>query len=71
MPGTSPALLFEQLAEDRNESRRKRRVGDERPHQVRYLEGDRERVDLAASAEVVGGDDLAQQAQKPREPGGE
>ena len=43
-PPCPPAItLLEQLAEHGHERRRKRRVRDERPKQVRDLEGDRER----------------------------
>ena len=59
--------LLEQLGEDRDERRRERRVGDERPEQVRNLERDREGVDLARGAEVVGRDDLADEAEHARE----
>ena len=61
--------LLEQLAEDGHERRRERRVGDERADEVRDLEGDREGVDRPAGAEVVRGDDLADEAEhagKPR-----
>ena len=46
-----------------------RGVGDERPDQVRDLERDREGVDRAAGAEVVRGDDLADQTEDAREAG--
>ena len=45
-PGALALALLEQLAEDRDERGRERRVGDERAHEVRHLERDRERVDL-------------------------
>src|SRR5439155_2650325 len=47
------------------------RIGDERPHKFRHREGDREGVDLARGAEVVGGHDLADEAEDARQPGGE
>ena len=62
-PSAFALAFFEQLAEDRNECGRERGIRDERADEVRHLEGDRERVDLAGGAEVVGGDDLADQAQ--------
>ena len=61
--------LLQQLAEDGDERRRERRVGDERPHEVRHLEGDREGVDLALDAEVAARDDLADEAEDARQPG--
>ena len=63
--------LLQQLAEDGDERRRERRVGDEGADQVRHLERDREGVDLPGGAEVVGGDDLADEPEDPGEPGGE
>ncbi len=62
-PGAFALAFFEQLAEDRNECGRKRGIRDERADEVRHLEGDGERVDLAGCAEVVGGDDLADEAE--------
>ena len=50
-----PLALLEQLAEDGDERGRERGVRDERPHEVRNLEGDREGVDRALDAEVAGG----------------
>ena len=55
--------LLEELAEDGDERRRERRVRDERAHEVRQLERDREVVDRAACAEVVRGDDLADETE--------
>ena len=45
-PRAGALALLEQLAEDRDERARERRVGDERADEVRDLERDRERVDL-------------------------
>ena len=42
------AVLLQQLGEDRDERGAERRVGEQRAHQVRDLEGDRERRDGAA-----------------------
>ena len=61
--------LLEQLAEDRDERRRERGVGNERADEVRHLERDGERVDPSGRAEVVGGDDLAHEPEHAREPG--
>src|SRR5436305_1945487 len=47
--------LLQQLAEDGDERGRERRVRQECPDEVRQLERDRERVDLAGGAEVVRG----------------
>ena len=69
-PGALSLALLEQFAEHRDERGRERRVGDERTHQVRHLKCDRERVDLASRAEVVGGDDLADEPEDPGEAGG-
>ena len=44
-------------------------VRDERPHEVRNLEGDGEGVDLALDAEVAPGDDLADEAERAGEAG--
>src|SRR6266542_3306662 len=66
-----PLAFDEQLAEDRNERRGERRVGDEGAHRVRDQGRDLERVDRADGAEVVAGDDLADEPEDPREPGGE
>ncbi len=66
-PGPLAVALLEQVGEDGDERRGERRVGDERPHEVRHLEGDGERVDRAGDAEVVLGDDLADEAEDARE----
>ncbi len=68
-PGALALALLEQLAEDRDEGGGERGVRDERAEQVRHLEGDREGVDLPRGAEVVRGDDLADEAEDAREPG--
>ena len=68
-PGARLLPLLEQLAEDGHERGRERGVRDERADEVRDLEGDREGVDRAARAEVVRGDDLADEPEHPREPG--
>ena len=70
-PRALAVALLEQLAEDGNEGGGERGVGDERAEEVRHLEGDREGVDLAGGAEVVRRDDLADEAEDAREPGGE
>ena len=69
-PGPRPLPLFQQLAEDGHERGRQRRVGDDGPDEVRDLECDREGVDRAARAEVVRRDDLADEPEQAREPGG-
>jgi hypothetical protein len=60
--------LLEQLAEHGHERRGNRGVREQRADEVRDLEGDRERVDPAARPEVVGGDDLADEAEHAGEP---
>ena len=70
-PGALALALLEQLAEDGHERRRERGVRDERADEVRDLERDRERVDLPGGAEVVGGDDLAHEAEDAGEACGE
>ena len=65
-PGPPALALLEQIAEHRNEGRGESRVGNQRPHEVRHLEGNGEGVDPARGAEVVGGDHLAD---KPEHPG--
>src|SRR5205807_9345220 len=69
-PGAASLALLEQLREDRHERRREGRVGDESADEIRHLEGDREGVDLPGGTEVVRGDDLADEAEDAREPGG-
>ena len=66
-----PLALLEQLGEDRHERALERRVGEQRAHEVRHLEGDRERGHRAGDAEVAGRDDLARQPEHAGEPGGE
>ena len=61
-PGALALALLDQLAEDGDERRGQRGVGEERPDEVRELVGDGERVDRAVRAEVVGRDDLANEA---------
>ena len=68
-PRSSALTLFEQLAEDRDEGARERRVRDERSDEVRDLEGDREGVDLPGRAERVRSDDLANEPEHAREAG--
>ena len=62
-PGPLPLPFLQQLAEDRDERRRERGIRDERAHQVRDLERDREGVDLPCGAEVVRRDDLANETE--------
>src|SRR6185503_9807337 len=61
----------EQVDEDRHERARERGVGDERAYEIRNLERDRERVDRAARTEVIGGDDLADEAENAGHAGGD
>src|SRR3989442_99449 len=62
------AVAFDkELTEHRDERGGQRLVGEERAKEVRYLECDRERVDTASSAEVVGGDDLAYEPEDARD----
>src|SRR5262249_14775577 len=68
-PRALAVALLQELREDGNERGRERGVGDERAHQVGDLESDREGVDLPLRAEVVGGDDLADEAEDPRDAG--
>src|SRR4030095_4385786 len=68
-PRTGPLALFEQLAEDGDERRGESRVSHERAHGVRDQECDLERVDRAADAEVVTGDDLADEPEDPGKAG--
>ena len=70
-PCALPLALDQELAEDGDERRRQRSVGDERAHGVRDQERDLERVDRADGAEVVARDDLADEAEDAREAGGE
>ncbi len=70
-PGACLLALLEQLGEDRHERGCQRRVCDERADEVRDLERDRERVDLALDAEVAARDDLAHEAGEPRQAGGD
>ena len=60
--------LHEQVAEDGDERRRQRRVGDERAHRVRDEERDLESVDRAGDAEDGGLGDLPHQTDDAREP---
>ena len=62
-------VLLQQVDEDGHERGRQRRVGDERAHEVRQLERDRERVDLPRGAEVVRRDHFAHEPEHAREPG--
>ena len=68
-PRPRPLPLLEELAEDRHEGARERRVRDERAHEVRDLERDGERVDLPGGAEGVRGDDLADEPEHARKAG--
>src|SRR5262249_15053510 len=68
-PGALALALLEQLAEHGHERGGDRRVGKQRSDEVRDLERDRERVDPPTGAEVVGGDDLPDEAKDSREPG--
>src|SRR5439155_203886 len=70
-PGALPVTPLEQLGEDRDECSGQGEVRDESPEQVRDLERDRERVDLPADSEVVGGDHLADEPHHARDTGGE
>jgi len=70
-PGPLPVPALEQLGEDGDESSGQREIRDEGPEQVRNLERDRERVDLPADPEVVGGDHLADEPHHARDAGGE
>ena len=63
--------LLEQLAEDGDERAGERRVRDERAHEVRDLDRDRERVDQPGDAEVVRADHLAHEAEHARDRGRE
>ena len=63
--------LLEQLAEHRHERALERRVGEQRAHEVRHLEGDRERRHRGRDAEVVRRDDLADQPEQARQAGRE
>jgi len=55
--------------EDGHERCAQCRIGEERAHDVRNLEGDREGAEGAGRREVAGGHDLADQASDPRETG--
>ena len=68
-PGARALLLLEQLAEDGHERGAEGRVRRERAHEVRDLERDGERVDLALDPEGAAGDDLAEEAEDARDPG--
>ena len=70
-PGALALALLEQVAEDRHERGGDGGVGDERADRVRDEERDLERVDLALDAEVVLGDDLAEEAEDARDAGRE
>ena len=70
-PRTLAVAALEQLAEDGDERRRERGVGEQRPDEVRDLERDRECVDPARDAEVVARDALPEEAEDAREAGGE
>ena len=70
-PRSPPLPLFEQVAEDGDERGRERRVGDQRPDGVGDEERDLERVHGPADAEVVLGDDLANQTEDAGEARGE
>ena len=59
--------LLEQLAEHRHERALERGVGEQRAHEVRHLERDRERRHRAGDAEVLGRDDLAREAEQARQ----
>ena len=63
--------LLEQLGEDRDERRAERGVGEQAAHEVRDLEGDRERGERAARGEVARRDDLADQTGDPAQAGGD
>ena len=69
--GLLALALLEQLGEDRHERALERRVGEQRAHEVRHLEGDRERRHRAGDAEVAGRDDLAGQPEQARQAGRE
>ena len=64
-----PLALLEELAEDRHERAGEGGVRDERAHEVRDLERDRERVDPSRGAEGVRGDHLADETEHAREAG--
>ena len=68
-PGALAVALLDQVAEDRDERARERGIGEQGANEVRDLERDRERVDLAVDAEVVGRDHLAHEAEDPGEAG--
>ena len=68
-PGALAVALLDQVAEDGDERARERRVGEQGADEVRDLERDRERVDLAVDAEVVGRDHLAHEAEDAGEAG--
>src|SRR4029453_8229235 len=70
-PGALLVAAFEQLGEDGDESGRQGKIRHECPEQVGNLEGDGERVDLPGRAEVVRGDDLANEAEYAGEGSGE
>src|SRR4029450_11136997 len=70
-PRTLAFALLEQLADAGEEGGGECGVRDERADEVRHLEGDREGVDLAGGAEVVGGGDLAEAAEDAGESGGD
>ena len=59
---------LQQVAEDGDERRRERRVGEKRADEVRHLERDGEGVDPSGGAEVVGRHHLADEAEDAREP---
>jgi hypothetical protein len=63
----APAPLLEQLAENGHEGGGERGVRDQRPDQVRHLEGERERRHRARGAEIAASDDLACQPGDARE----
>ena len=65
-PRALPFVLLEQLAENGDEGRAERHVGDEGADEVRHLERDRECVDRSLDPEVPPHDDLAEEAEDAR-----
>jgi hypothetical protein len=63
-PGALSVAALQQLREDRHERPGQRGIRDERAEQVRDLERDREGVDGAGDAEVVGRDHLAHETEE-------
>ena len=70
-PGALSLPLDQQIAEDGDERRRERGVGDERSDRVRNQERDLEGVDRAADAEDRGLRDLPHQPDDARDAGGD